>query len=113
MEPSLPLSRQSSLPTKTKSRGSASLLSIAWLVVTACGLASIGRATVVVQHRAEVQTYADAVALAAVSHGSNAARQFATSLHVHVMSLTRTDNSVTVQVTAHHRVATATAFRPL
>lgn len=113
MEPSLPQSHQSSLRTKTKSRGSVSLLSIVWFVVTVFGVASITRATAVVQQRAEVQTYADAIALAAASHGNNIARRFATSLHVQVTSLTHTTNTVTVHVTAHHRSATATAILPL
>ena len=89
-----------------------SLLSIVWFIVTAFGLASIGRATAVVQQRADVQTHADAIALAVADHGNDIARQFASSLHVQVVSITHTTNTVTVRVKAHQRVATATAFQP-
>lgn len=113
MEPSLPQSHQFSLQTKSKSRGSVALLSVIWLATTGAGMSAIARATVVVHQRAEVQTDADVIALAAADYGNNTARQLASSLHVEVMSLTRTSNTVTVVVKAHRRIATATAIQPM
>ena len=90
-----------------------SLLSIVWLVVTIAGVASIARATVVVQRRAEIQTHADSIALAAANYGDTIAREFADSLNVTVMSVLRDTNTVTVRVRANQQFAVASAFQPM
>lgn len=84
-----------------------------WLVVTISGVASITRATSVVQQRAEMQMHADVIALAAANYGDTAARDFAASLHVEVMAMIRTTNTVTVRVKAKQQSASATAFQPM
>ena len=109
----MPRLRQFSPQTKSKSRGSVSLLSIVWLVVTIAGVASIARATVVVQQRAEIQTHADSIALAAANYGDTVAREFAHSLNVDVVSVLRDSNTVTVRIRSNRQSATATAFQPL
>lgn len=90
-----------------------SLLSIVWLVVTIAGVASIARATVVVQQRAEIQTHADSIALAAANYGDTIAREFADSLNVDVVSVLRDTNTVTVRVRANRQIAVASAFQPM
>ena len=109
----MPRSHQFSQQTKSKSRGSVSLLSIVWLVVTIAGVASIARATVVVQQRAEIQTHADSIALAAANYGDTIAREFADSLNVDVVSVLRDTNTVTVRVRANRQIAVASAFQPM
>lgn len=104
---------QFSQQTKNKSRGSISLLSIVWVAITLFGVAAITRATVVVHHRAVVQTNADAIALAAADHGDETARQFARLLNVRVVSMKRGAHTVTVRIFAHGQNAEATAFRPM
>lgn len=90
-----------------------SLLSIVWLVVTIAGVASIARATVVVQQRAEIQTHADSIALAAANYGDTIAREFADSLNVEVVSVRRDTNTVMVRVRANQQSAVASAFQPV
>ena len=90
-----------------------SLLVIVWLVITCAGVAAITRATAVMQQRAEIQTRADAIALAAASYGDDVARQFAGSLRVRVISLVRTGKVVTVRISANQQQATASAIQPL
>ena len=113
MEPLLPQLHQSSPQTKSKSRASISLLSIIWLAITAAGITAISRATVVVHQRALLQTNADAIALASANHGDDTARRFADAVSVHVVSMTRHDNTVTVLVMANHYQASATATDPM
>lgn len=90
-----------------------SLLVIVWLVITCAGVSAIARATAVVQQRAEVQTHADAIVLAAASYGDDVARRFAGLLQVRVISLVRTGKVVTVRITANQQQATASAIQPL
>jgi len=90
-----------------------SLLSIVWLVVTIAGVASIARATVVVQQRAEIQTHADSIALAAANYGDTIAREFADSLNVEVVSVLRDTTTVTVRIRANQQSAVASAFQPM
>ena len=109
----MPQLRQSSLQTKSKSRGSISLLSIVWCVITIVGMTAITRATVVVHQRATVQTIADSVALAAADHGDDVARTFARTMNVEVLAITRNGHAVTVRITANNRTAIASALRPM
>ena len=109
----MPQLRQFSPQTKSKSRGSISLLSIIWCVITIAGMTAITRATVVVHQRATVQTIADSVALAVADHGDGVARTFARTMNVEVLAITRNEHAVTVRIAASNRAASASALRPM
>ena len=84
-----------------------------WLAVTVLGVSSLARVTATIHRRAEVQTHADSIALAAADHGDEKAVRFARSLHVTVVSIRRTNNTVTVQVAQRGLHAVATAVHPM
>ena len=84
-----------------------------WLAVTVLGVASLTRVTATIHGRAEVQTHADSIALAAADHGDEKAARFARSLQVTVVSIRRTNNTVTVQVAQRGLHAVATAVHPM
>ena len=84
-----------------------------WLAVTVLGVGSLTQVTATIHGRAEVQTHADSIALAAADHGDEKAVRFARSLHVTVVSIRRTNNTVTVQLTQRGLHAVATAVHPM
>ncbi len=84
-----------------------------WLAVTVLGVGSLTRVTATIHSRAEVQTHADSIALAAADHGDEKAVRFARSLHVTVVSIRRTTNTVTVHATHRGLNAVATALHPM
>ncbi len=84
-----------------------------WLAVTVLGVGSLTRITATIHGRAEVQTHADSIALAAADHGDEKAVRFARSLHVTVVSIRRTNNTVTVHVVKRGLHAVATAVHPM
>ena len=105
--------RQFSPQTKSKSRGSIALLSVVWLAVTVISVGSLTRVTATIHRHAEVQTHADSIALAAADHGDDKALRFARSLHVTVVSIRRTNNTVTIHVAQRELHAIATALHPV
>ncbi len=84
-----------------------------WLAVTVLGVGSLTRVTATIHGRAEVQTHADSIALAAADHGDEKAARFARLLHVTLVSIRRTNNTVTVQVAQRGLHAVATAVHPM
>jgi hypothetical protein len=86
---------------------------VVWLAITVISVGSLTRVTATIHERAEVQTHADSIALAAADHGDEKAFRFAHSLNVTVVSLRRNNNTVTVHVQQHGRRAVATAVHPM
>ena len=84
-----------------------------WLAVTVLGVGSLTRVTATIHRRAEVQTHADSIALAAADHGDEKALRFARSLNVTVVSLRRYNNTITIHVVQRGLHAMATALHPM
>ena len=80
-----------------------------WLALTVLSCVVIVRATSVVQQRAHLQEAADAIALGAVQHSTESLRHLAQLNGVELISVSRTDSQVRVEVSSSYGTAVSTA----
>ena len=109
----LPLTKTSkqSQNLSARDRGNISIISVAWLALTALACSALVVATAVVRERAYLQHSADVVTLAFAQRGERDAQRLAEFAGVSIVNIEQVDSSVTVTIRNRHGLARASAHR--